>query len=82
MPKSPPVTERTTDSTKNWVRMTIFRAPRPADTDLSRALGHAHQHNVHDSHPGRQQGDRADDKGPVADDIRDFAKAAIKESFE
>jgi hypothetical protein len=38
IPARPPVTDRTTDSTKNWVRIMILRAPTALRTPISLVL--------------------------------------------
>ena len=45
------------------------RADRLADADLARALGHRHEHDVHDADPAdeqRDRGDRAEQRGEDA----------------
>ena len=40
--------------------LALQRADREADADLARALGHRHEHDVHDADAADEQADRGD----------------------
>ena len=77
MPIAPPKTESRLASMRNCREH--VPPPRPhrlADPDLSRALGHAHQHDVHDPDPSDHEGDRDHAAGHRGDPARDLADDA------
>ena len=56
MPMTPPRAQSATASSVNWKRIFFCVAPDGfAYANLARALGHAHQHDIHHAHPADHQ---------------------------